>query len=96
MSSAGPHAETSDAHPGARLSCEEGKSCQLLTGQGGIRTLETLLTFTRFPGVRLQPLGHLSRLMMSGQLIRAGKGRQRAYNFEAHSSDHDSFVAFVR
>ena len=31
------------------------------SGQGGIRTLETLLTFTRFPGVRLQPLGHLSR-----------------------------------
>ena len=29
-------------------------------GQGGIRTLGTLLTFTHFPGVRLQPLGHLS------------------------------------
>ncbi len=29
-------------------------------GQGGIRTRETLLTFTHFPGVRLQPLGHLS------------------------------------
>ncbi len=26
----------------------------------GIRTLETLLTFTHFPGVRLRPLGHLS------------------------------------
>tara|TARA_R110000823_G_scaffold28280_3_gene82488 strand:- start:745 stop:1164 length:420 start_codon:yes stop_codon:yes gene_type:complete len=29
-------------------------------GERGIRTLETLLTFTHFPGVRLQPLGHLS------------------------------------
>ncbi len=26
----------------------------------GIRTLETLLMFTHFPGVLLQPLGHLS------------------------------------
>ena len=30
-------------------------------GEGGIRTLDTLLTYTRFPGVLLQPLGHLTR-----------------------------------
>src|SRR5690554_5035591 len=29
-------------------------------GEGGIRTLDTLLTYTHFPGVRLHPLGHLS------------------------------------
>lgn len=29
-------------------------------GQGGIRTLDTLLTYTHFPGARLRPLGHLS------------------------------------
>jgi hypothetical protein len=29
-------------------------------GEKGIRTLETLLEPTRFPGVRLRPLGHLS------------------------------------
>ena len=29
-------------------------------GEGGIRTLETF-PFTHFPGVRLRPLGHLSR-----------------------------------
>jgi hypothetical protein len=29
-------------------------------GETGIRTLETLLEPTRFPGVRLRPLGHLS------------------------------------
>ena len=29
-------------------------------GEGGIRTLETLLTPTRVPGVRFQPLTHLS------------------------------------
>jgi hypothetical protein len=29
-------------------------------GAGGIRTLDTLLTYTHFPGVRLRPLGHCS------------------------------------
>ena len=28
----------------------------------GIRTLDTLLAYTHFPGVRLRPLGHLSKL----------------------------------
>ena len=32
-------------------------------GEGGIRTLDTLLTYTHFPGVRLQPLGHLSNTL---------------------------------
>ena len=32
----------------------------LLCGETGIRTPETLLEFTRFPGVPLQPLEHLS------------------------------------
>src|ERR1043165_1242286 len=34
--------------------------CRYSGGQRGIRTLERLLTVTHFPGVRLQPLGHLS------------------------------------
>ena len=29
-------------------------------GERGIRTLDTLLTYTHFPGVRFQPLSHLS------------------------------------
>ena len=29
-------------------------------GESGIRTRDTLLRYTHFPGVRLQPLGHLS------------------------------------
>jgi len=29
-------------------------------GEGGVRTLDTLLTYTHFPGVLLQPLGHLT------------------------------------
>ena len=32
----------------------------LLGGEGGIRTRDRLLTYTHFPGVLLQPLGHLS------------------------------------
>ena len=31
-------------------------------GERGIRTLDTLLTHTHFPGVLLQPLGHLTVL----------------------------------
>ncbi len=29
-------------------------------GEGGIRTLDTRLTYTHFPGVLLQPLGHFT------------------------------------
>jgi hypothetical protein len=32
----------------------------LICGERGIRTLDTLLRYTHFPGVLLQPLGHLS------------------------------------
>lgn len=33
-------------------------------GERGIRTLDTLLTYTHFPGVRLQPLSHLSGIAL--------------------------------
>ncbi len=36
----------------------------LFGGERGIRTLDTLLTYTHFPGVRLQPLGHLSSVLL--------------------------------
>jgi hypothetical protein len=39
---------------------------KLITGlcrEEGIRTLDALLEHTRFPGVRLRPLGHLSKLL---------------------------------
>ena len=35
-------------------------SLEPICGEGGIRTRETLLAFTHFPGVPLQPLEHLS------------------------------------
>ena len=33
---------------------------KVIGGEIGIRTLDTLLTYTHFPGVLLQPLGHLT------------------------------------
>jgi hypothetical protein len=33
-------------------------------GERGIRTLDTGLPYTRFPGVLLQPLGHLTSALM--------------------------------
>ena len=36
-----------------------------LSREEGIRTLDTLLTHTRFPSVRLKPLGHLSIYLSS-------------------------------
>ena len=36
------------------------KGAFLFGGERGIRTLDTLLTYTHFPGVLLQPLGHLT------------------------------------
>lgn len=35
-------------------------SAILTGGERGIRTLDRLLTYTRFPGVLLKPLGHLT------------------------------------
>ena len=35
--------------------------CFVYGGEGGIRTLDTLLTYTPLAGERLQPLGHFSR-----------------------------------
>ncbi len=37
-----------------------GTETRLYGGEGGIRTLDTGLPYTHFPGVLLQPLGHLS------------------------------------
>ena len=42
------------------LRCKDGLFLRLVGGDGGIRTLDTGLAYTHFPGVRLQPLGHVS------------------------------------
>src|SRR5690606_2365721 len=41
-------------------SLTESRTSGLGGGAGGIRTHDTLLTYTHFPGVRLRPLGHRS------------------------------------
>jgi cyclophilin family peptidyl-prolyl cis-trans isomerase len=38
-------------------------------GDGGIRTLDTLLTYTHFPGERLRPLGHVSTCFSAGHAL---------------------------
>ena len=43
----------------------------LFGGEGGIRTLDGLLTHTPLAGERLQPLGHLSG-KISNQILQAG------------------------
>ena len=40
----------------------------MIGGEGGIRTLDTL-PYTHFPGVLLQPLGHLSRRINKNILL---------------------------
>ena len=49
------------------------------SGEGGIRTRETLLAFTHFPGVPLQPLEHLS-LSACLRLLLNWKAPQRYNN----------------
>src|SRR3954452_19960606 len=39
---------------------------QRLGGAGGIRTLDTVLPYTHFPGERLRPLGHRSAFRWKG------------------------------
>jgi hypothetical protein len=36
-------------------------------GERGIRTLDTLLTYTHFPGVLLKPLGHFTKATDNNQ-----------------------------
>ena len=41
---------------------------RIISGKDGIRTRDTLLTYTRFPGVPLQPLEHLSFSFASAKI----------------------------
>ena len=56
--------------------------CEILCGETGIRTPETLLEFTRFPGVPLQPLEHLSFASIQNRLQNYNKNYIYA-NFNA-------------
>ena len=50
-------------------------------GERGIRTLDTRLTYTHFPGVLLQPLGHLSGSRSQATLLprRANVSKRRRF-----------------
>ena len=50
-------------------------------GEGGIRTLDTLLTYTPLAGARLQPLGHFSinlTTVFPVKLVRRARSRVAA------------------
>ena len=48
-------------------------------GKTGIRTPDTLLAYTRFPGVPLQPLEHLSLKALSTHSVQNGCKLQHFY-----------------
>ena len=58
-------------------------------GEGGIRTLDTLLTYTHFPGVRLQPLGHLSNKLFQISDVVTHLRAQTLKNFQAFGNCHN-------
>ena len=55
---------TKNAESPAIQSCMQGFIC---CGENEIRTRDTLLAYTRFPGVPLQPLEHLSFRVSGGK-----------------------------
>ena len=55
---------TKNAESPAIQSCMQGFIC---CGENEIRTRDTLLAYTRFPGVPLQPLEHLSLWVSGGK-----------------------------
>ena len=62
-------------------------------GETGIRTPETLLTFTHFPGVLLKPLGHLSKI---GAFCKAGAKVQRTLQFDKQKKHKNFFLIFLK
>ena len=71
-------------------------------GAGGIRTLDTLLTYTHFPGVRLRPLGHCSAFLFAvpqrhasaGPATRSGASSGGATGSQAIPGTRASAAAF--
>ena len=69
---------------------------KVFCGERGIRTPETLLEFTRFPGVPLQPLEHLSfrrNTLVARTTLIASLGRPR---FLLLTRAHKALVSFSR
>src|SRR6185295_1165611 len=71
-------------------------------GAGGIRTLDTLLTYTHFPGERLRPLGHRSAFpgrrpaLEARALARKPPPIARAPRFMPQACDADPPARFAR
>ena len=63
----------------------------MISGESGIRTRETLLAFTRFPGVPLQPLEHLSKTGFLGYTLQIGCKLQRILGIASDLSHKSTF-----
>jgi hypothetical protein len=66
-------------------------------GESGIRTHGTLLTYTRFPSVRLKPLGHLSvlrtKLKIENYKLKMCIKTRRIFNFQFFIFNFRTFSA---
>ena len=63
-------------------------------GEGGIRTLGTLFTYTRFPGVHLRPLGHLSQIILTGSEKFSSASKPRTLECLVSGADYSDFVHY--
>lgn len=69
--SQGPVGRRGRAEAGSPFRPEKAATCCRLYesgGAGGIRTLDTVLPYTHFPGERLRPLDHLSLMFIPKSL----------------------------
>ena len=64
-------------------------------GETGIRTLDTL-RYTRFPSVRLQPLGHLSAVLRAFLNLTQFEGYRRNRTFDDWSWSLGNYVLLYR
>ena len=69
-------------------------------GEGGIRTLDTLLTYTPLAGERLQPLGHFSvyvdQSLTTASVQNVGLWLQKWLQNSPHYEAHDRWISSRR
>ena len=73
---------------------KKGKVLFVNGGEGGIRTLGTLFTHTRFPGVHLRPLGHLSQLILTESEKFCSASKPQTLECLVSGADYSDFVHY--
>ena len=61
--------------PGTKKPVSREPAFSCIGGEGGIRTLDTRLAYTHFPGVLLRPLGHFSGKLAAKVISVAGTSK---------------------